>query len=142
MVLSRTLSKFMNDLQAFCQNFLGMCPAPATSPLNLTNWFAKPKPNPLPEPKKPSGKRLKVLHISDFHLDPSTSFYVSSPLRPHRYILGKDTRLDPKEIVPVEDHVVAPTISIFKALIRLYFLRHDLELSVGAIVRYCNLDAY
>lgn len=51
-----------------------MCPAPTTSPLNLTNWFAKPKPNPLPQPKKPSGKRLKVLHISDFHLDPSTLF--------------------------------------------------------------------
>ncbi|KAF9469756.1 sphingomyelin phosphodiesterase [Collybia nuda] len=58
------------DGQAFCQNFLGMCPAPTTSPLNMTGWFAKPKPNPLPRPRKPSGKRLKVLHISDFHLDP------------------------------------------------------------------------
>ncbi|RDB29530.1 Sphingomyelin phosphodiesterase [Hypsizygus marmoreus] len=58
------------DGQAFCQNFLGMCPAPPTSPLNLAAWFQKPKPNPLPPPKKPSGKRLKVLHISDFHLDP------------------------------------------------------------------------
>ncbi|KAG6919046.1 hypothetical protein DXG01_009756 [Tephrocybe rancida] len=58
------------DGQAFCQNFLGMCPAPPTSPLDLKNWFKKPKPNPLPKAKKHSGKRLKVLHISDFHLDP------------------------------------------------------------------------
>ncbi|TFK41947.1 Metallo-dependent phosphatase-like protein [Crucibulum laeve] len=58
------------DGQAFCQNFMGMCPIPPTSPLNLTNWFAKPKPNPLPAPKQRSGKRLNVLHISDVHLDP------------------------------------------------------------------------
>ena len=48
-----------------------MCPTPATLPLNLTGWFAKPKPSPLPPPKTPSGKRLNVLHLSDFHLDPS-----------------------------------------------------------------------
>ncbi|KAF8079019.1 Metallo-dependent phosphatase-like protein [Lyophyllum atratum] len=58
------------DGQAFCQNFLGLCPAPPTSPLDLRNWFKKPKPNPLPPPKQRSGKRLKVLHMSDFHLDP------------------------------------------------------------------------
>ncbi|KAK7063751.1 SER THR protein phosphatase family protein [Favolaschia claudopus] len=58
------------DGQMLCQNFLGMCPLPPASPLNLTSWFTKPKPNPLPPKKKPSGKRLKVLHISDFHLDP------------------------------------------------------------------------
>ncbi|KAI0070334.1 Metallo-dependent phosphatase [Panus rudis PR-1116 ss-1] len=58
------------DGQMLCQNFLGLCPLPPTSPLNLTGWFAKPKPNPLPAAKKPSGKRLKVLHISDIHLDP------------------------------------------------------------------------
>ena len=57
--------------QALCQNFFGLCPAPATLPLNLTGWFAKPKPSPLPPPKQPSGKRLNVLHLSDFHLDPS-----------------------------------------------------------------------
>lgn len=57
------------DGQALCHNFLSLCPAPLTSPLNLTGWFAKPKPNPLPAPKTPSGKRLKVLHISDAHLD-------------------------------------------------------------------------
>ncbi|KAJ7201347.1 Metallo-dependent phosphatase [Mycena pura] len=59
------------DGQLLCQNFIGgLCPLPPASPLNLTSWFSKPKPNPLPKPKKPSGKRLKVLHMSDFHLDP------------------------------------------------------------------------
>ena len=57
--------------QAFCHNFLGMCPLPPTSPLDVTGWFAKPKPNPLPIRKQSSGRRLKVLHMSDFHLDPS-----------------------------------------------------------------------
>ncbi|KAI0066506.1 Metallo-dependent phosphatase [Artomyces pyxidatus] len=54
-----------------CQNFLSSsCSLPPTSPLNLTGWFAKPKPNPLPPPKTPSGERAKVLHLSDFHIDP------------------------------------------------------------------------
>ncbi|KAF9502285.1 Metallo-dependent phosphatase [Pleurotus eryngii] len=57
------------DGQYLCQNFLNLCPLPAPPPLNLTAWFKKPKPNPLPPPKKPSGKRLKVLHLSDMHLD-------------------------------------------------------------------------
>lgn len=58
------------DGQAYCQNFLGQCPAPPTATLDLGKWFKKPKPNPLPLPKQRSGKRLKVLHMSDFHLDP------------------------------------------------------------------------
>ncbi|KAI9062952.1 sphingomyelin phosphodiesterase [Trametes sanguinea] len=59
------------DGQSICSHFLsGLCPAPFTTPLNLTNWFAKPKPKPLPALKKPSGKRMKVLHLSDMHLDP------------------------------------------------------------------------
>ncbi|KAI5119769.1 hypothetical protein M0805_009240 [Coniferiporia weirii] len=58
------------DGQLICQNFLNACPLPPTSALNLTGWFAKPKPDPLPAPKKPSGERLKVLHLSDFHIDP------------------------------------------------------------------------
>ncbi|KIM88956.1 hypothetical protein PILCRDRAFT_813955 [Piloderma croceum F 1598] len=58
------------DGQMICQSFLGgLCPLPPTSPLDLKGWFAKPKPNPLPAPKKPSGERLKVLHISDLHID-------------------------------------------------------------------------
>jgi len=57
-----------------CQNLPSTsCSFPATPPLNLTGWFSKPKPNPLPPRKKPSGKRLKVLHLSDFHIDPRAS---------------------------------------------------------------------
>ena len=59
--------------QSFCQNFFSACPLPPTSPLNLDGWFKSPKPNPLPAAKKPSGHRLKVLHLSDFHLDPRAS---------------------------------------------------------------------
>ncbi|KAL8736504.1 MAG: hypothetical protein Q9166_000296 [cf. Caloplaca sp. 2 TL-2023] len=45
------------------------CPQPTTSPLNTTNLFPKPKPANVTAPK-PSGERVKVLHLSDFHLDP------------------------------------------------------------------------
>ncbi|RPD64995.1 sphingomyelin phosphodiesterase [Lentinus tigrinus ALCF2SS1-6] len=59
------------DGQMICSHFVsGLCPLPPTTPLNLTGWFAKPKPDPLPTPKKASGQRLKVLHISDLHIDP------------------------------------------------------------------------
>ncbi|KAI5116890.1 hypothetical protein M0805_004635 [Coniferiporia weirii] len=60
------------DGQMICENFFsGACPSPPVAPLDLASWFAKPnKPDPLPAPKRPSGERLKVLHISDFHLDP------------------------------------------------------------------------
>ncbi|KAI0304073.1 sphingomyelin phosphodiesterase [Russula brevipes] len=59
------------DGQLICQNFFSAaCPLPPTPPLSLTGWFAKPKPTPLRPPRKPSGKRLKVLHLSDFHIDP------------------------------------------------------------------------
>lgn len=58
------------DGQAICANFLGSCDMPLTTPLNSTEWFAKPKPDPLPTPRQPTGERLKVLHISDAHIDP------------------------------------------------------------------------
>ncbi|KAI9570367.1 Metallo-dependent phosphatase [Boletus coccyginus] len=58
------------DGQLLCAEFLGLCSYPETLPLNITGWFAKPKPNPLPVPKQPSGERLKVLHVSDLHIDP------------------------------------------------------------------------
>jgi hypothetical protein len=45
------------------------CSAPTTTPLNTTNLFPKPKPKNATAPK-PSGNRVKVLHLSDFHLDP------------------------------------------------------------------------
>ncbi|CAG8956934.1 hypothetical protein HYFRA_00011984 [Hymenoscyphus fraxineus] len=45
------------------------CPAPALTPLNTTGLFPKPKPLDLYVPE-PSGERVKVIHLSDFHLDP------------------------------------------------------------------------
>ncbi|KAI6108786.1 sphingomyelin phosphodiesterase [Pisolithus croceorrhizus] len=58
------------DGQLICARLLSLCPVPPTVPLNLTGWFAKPKPSPLPPSKQPSGERLKVLHVSDIHIDP------------------------------------------------------------------------
>ncbi|KAG9312426.1 Metallo-dependent phosphatase-like protein [Chiua virens] len=58
------------DGQLLCSQFLGLCPYPGTLPLNLTGWFSKPKPNPLPASRQPSGERLRVLHVSDPHIDP------------------------------------------------------------------------
>ncbi|KIK07363.1 hypothetical protein K443DRAFT_627618 [Laccaria amethystina LaAM-08-1] len=60
----------IKSLPAICHNFVSACPQPPLAPLNLTNWFAKPKPSPLPAPKQRSGKRVPVLHLSDFHIDP------------------------------------------------------------------------
>lgn len=42
------------------------------APLNTTNLFPKPKPADTSVPK-PSGERIKVLHLSDIHLDPRYS---------------------------------------------------------------------
>ncbi|KAI0003863.1 Metallo-dependent phosphatase [Russula compacta] len=59
------------DGRLICSSFVSnSCSLPPTPPLNLTGWFAKPKPNPLPLRQKSSGQRLKVLHLSDFHIDP------------------------------------------------------------------------
>ncbi|KAL8827020.1 MAG: hypothetical protein Q9170_007178 [Blastenia crenularia] len=52
------------------------CSQPTTSPLNTTGLFPKPKPENATAPQ-PSGKRVKVLHLSDFHLDP-------------RYVVGSE----------------------------------------------------
>ncbi|EJU00868.1 hypothetical protein DACRYDRAFT_116765 [Dacryopinax primogenitus] len=57
------------DGQNICNNFVsGFCPLPPPSPLNMTGYFAKPKPANAVAPP-PSGQRARVLHISDFHLD-------------------------------------------------------------------------
>ncbi|KAK3062701.1 hypothetical protein LTS18_003536 [Coniosporium uncinatum] len=45
------------------------CPRPKTSPLDTTGLFPKPKPENAVAPKA-SGERVKVLHLSDFHVDP------------------------------------------------------------------------
>jgi hypothetical protein len=44
------------------------CDAPTTSSLDTSNLFPKPKPANAQAPKA-SGERVKVLHLSDFHLD-------------------------------------------------------------------------
>lgn len=61
------------DGQYICNDLSStFCPAPKTSPLNVTGLFPKPKPKNARAPKA-SGKRVKVLHLSDFHLDPRYS---------------------------------------------------------------------
>ncbi|KAG1762122.1 Metallo-dependent phosphatase-like protein [Suillus occidentalis] len=73
------------DGQSICSQFLGLCPAPAATALNLTGWFAKPKPNPLPPPKQPSGQLLKVLHLSDMHIDPQANWTTGLCCRENAY---------------------------------------------------------
>ena len=58
------------DGQYICNSLSrNFCPAPTTSPLNTAGLFPKPKPANAAAPKA-SGERVKVLHLSDFHLDP------------------------------------------------------------------------
>ncbi|MCJ1314253.1 hypothetical protein MMC25_007933 [Agyrium rufum] len=48
------------------------CKQPTAAPLDTSSLFSKPKPKNAKAPKA-SGKRVKVLHLSDFHLDPRYS---------------------------------------------------------------------
>ncbi|KAK4580259.1 hypothetical protein LTR86_000462 [Recurvomyces mirabilis] len=58
------------DGQYICNSLSStFCSAPTVSPLNTTSYFPKPKPANACAPKT-SGQRVKVLHMSDFHLDP------------------------------------------------------------------------
>ncbi|KAJ5924315.1 hypothetical protein N7466_008502 [Penicillium verhagenii] len=64
------------DGQYICHSLKSsFCPQPMTRPLNASSWFPKPKP-PNAHAPKASGERVKVLHMSDFHLD--SRFAVSS----------------------------------------------------------------
>lgn len=61
------------DGQYICNDLSStFCPAPTTSPLNVTGLFPKPKPANATAPLA-SNKRVKVLHLSDFHIDPRYS---------------------------------------------------------------------
>ncbi|KAI9810202.1 MAG: hypothetical protein M1827_006648 [Pycnora praestabilis] len=61
------------DGQYICNSFSStLCPMPTTNPLNVTSLFPKPKPANATAPAA-SGERVKVLHLSDFHLDPRYS---------------------------------------------------------------------
>jgi hypothetical protein len=58
------------DGQYICNTISStFCPSPALTALNTTGLFPKPKPTNYTV-RQPSGKRVKVLHLSDFHLDP------------------------------------------------------------------------
>jgi hypothetical protein len=58
------------DGQYICSTLsTSFCGVPSTSSLNTTGLFPKQKPKNCAAPKA-SGKRVKVLHLSDFHLDP------------------------------------------------------------------------
>ncbi len=62
------------DGQYICNSLSStFCPAPSLTPLNTTGLFPKPKPANAKAPAA-SGKKVKVLHLSDFHLDPRYSF--------------------------------------------------------------------
>lgn len=58
------------DGQYVCNSLSStFCPSPYTLPSDTTGLFPKPKPK-NPQVPAPSGNRVKVLHMSDFHLDP------------------------------------------------------------------------
>jgi hypothetical protein len=60
------------DGQYICNHLSSdYCPQPAVTPLDINDWFPKPKPDDCASRvPRPSGQRVKVLHMSDFHLDP------------------------------------------------------------------------
>lgn len=112
-----------------CENFLGFCPLPPVSPLNLTGWFAKPKPDRLPAPKKPSGKRLKVLHLSDVHLDPR-AFSVIAISDWFLKLLLQDLQTVPKPTVR-QGRAAGRTCRTTRVRMSLSGLRPDMGLSSG-----------
>ena len=58
------------DGQYICNSLSSTyCSYPTVAPLNTTSLFPKPKPANATKPAA-SGERVKVLHMSDFHLDP------------------------------------------------------------------------
>jgi sphingomyelin phosphodiesterase len=69
--------------QMLCNNFVsGSCPLPPVSPLDLTGWFKTPKPANAIAPVPKGTNKLKVLHLSDVHLDPRKSYRVVAPCAP------------------------------------------------------------
>ncbi|EJU01820.1 Ser/Thr protein phosphatase family protein [Dacryopinax primogenitus] len=50
-------------------SFNSACDLPAVNTLDMDGYFSKPKPANAVAPP-PSGERIRVLHLSDFHLDP------------------------------------------------------------------------
>ena len=62
------------DMDYFCASRLGVtdCSYPAPIQINPSDWFSTSKPANATVPK-PSGQTFKVLHFSDWHLDPRYS---------------------------------------------------------------------
>lgn len=129
-----------------CSRFSSLCPIPPAVPLNLTNWFAKPKPNPLPPPKQPSGERLKVLHISDIHIDPSAYALFLSVSRSIWTLTTccihlQDTQQEPKRTV-LRACVVAITPTIHTLLIRSCSLLHVMAHTPGNLFIPCFFSGF
>ena len=97
--------------------------------MNITEWFSKPKPDPLPAPKQPSGERLKVLHVSDLHIDPRRLFY-SCGLFPLRLIDLQDLLMARRQTVPA-DSVAAKMLTTNIARRHHYYRPLDSVISCG-----------
>lgn len=120
---------YLFTLQLLCAQFLGLCSYPETLPLNITGWFAKPKPNPLPVPKQPSGERLKVLHVSDLHIDPRRPFVgFSSSLG----LNGSQVLLMGRRQTVPADSVAVKMLITAKARRHRYYQHLGLAISCGA----------
>jgi len=64
------MSVSTDDIQLACALELGgFCPTPKAVAINETAWFAKPKPANATVAPPPSGKLIRVIHISDTHWD-------------------------------------------------------------------------
>jgi sphingomyelin phosphodiesterase len=59
----------LNLILAGADSAQGYCDVPAANPLDVGRYITSKKPANAHAPK-PSGERIRVLHVSDFHLDP------------------------------------------------------------------------
>ncbi|KZS89241.1 Metallo-dependent phosphatase [Sistotremastrum niveocremeum HHB9708] len=60
-----------SDGQYICAKVINKsCPQPTAIKLDLTHYFSKPKPPNARAPPPSGRKSVRVLHLSDFHLDP------------------------------------------------------------------------
>jgi len=58
------------DMQTLCALQLGgFCSLPKAAPIDESKWFSKPKPASANVSPPDSGKVIRVIHISDTHLD-------------------------------------------------------------------------
>jgi len=62
------MSQATGDMQAFCYYNYKVCSQPPVIMINESQWFS-PKPSGGVAPQ-PSGETIKVLHLTDWHIDP------------------------------------------------------------------------